>query len=596
MSETSGAESGGRPASADDDWDSIDEAVRDQLGQLLTAGTNLFSGSDLMGRIDPLSLFSPLLRTGLAAAARPDKIAGVVTRTGGEMLRATAAAAVRATGGNSSYTPKRGKDRRFTDPAWTSNAGYWWLREIYQDWEQSLLEIVRDTETSPAIKQKAEFAVQLIIDALAPTNFALGNPAVIKKALDTGGLSLAKGARNLVDDLRTNRGAPRQVVAGEHTVGEDMAVTPGKVVFRNDLMELIQYAPSTAEVHEIPLLFSPPWINKYYIMDLAPGRSLVQWAVDHGHTVFMISYRNPDERMRNVQMDDYLISGPIAALEVVRNITGAAKVNLLGLCLGGTLTMASLAYLDAVGLELINSATFLNTLIDFSEPGLLGVFTDEASIRRLEKTMKRTGFLPKEDMQRSFNLLRTNDLIWNYVVSSWLMGEEPSAFDLLSWNNDSTRMPAGMHTFYLRSCYVENQLARGVMELAGQRLDLAKVDHDLYFLSAEQDHIAPWRSSYAGARLPAGDVRFVLSNSGHIAGIVNPPSPKSIHRVLEGNKPLPADPAEWMAAATVHPVTWWEDWAEWISARAGAMRKPPRMGSRKYRPVTDAPGTYVLEA
>ena len=580
---------------ADNGWDTIDEAVRDQLGQVLTAGTNLFDGSNLMGRLDPLSLFSPLVRTSLSAAARPDRVAGAVSRAAGEVIRATAAATVRAAGGTSSYAPKHGKDRRFADSAWSENAGYWWLREIYHDCEQALLEIVRDTDTAPAVKQKAEFAVQLMIDALAPTNFVLGNPTVIKKALDTGGLSLAKGARNFVHDLRTNRGVPQQVVPGAHQVGEDMAITPGKVVFRNDLMELIQYAPSTTEVHEIPLLFSPPWINKYYIMDLAPGRSLVQWAVDHGHTVFMISYRNPDERMRHVKMDDYLISGPIAALEVVRNITGAEKVNLLGLCLGGTLTMATLAYLDAVGLEMINSATFLNTLIDFSEPGLLGVFTDEASIRRLERTMKRTGFLPKEDMQRSFNLLRTNDLIWNYAVSSWLMGEEPPAFDLLSWNNDSTRMPAEMHTFYLRSCYVENELARGVMELAGQQLDLGKVDQDLYFLSAEQDHIAPWRSSYAGARLSGGNVRFVLSNSGHIAGIVNPPSPKSIHRVLEGDRPLPEDPAEWLAAATMYPVTWWEDWAKWIGARAGGMRKPPRMGSRKYRPLADAPGTYVLE-
>ena len=580
---------------ADDDWDTIDEAVRDQYGQLLTAGTNLFDGSDLMGRLDPLSVFTPLLRTGLSVASRPDKVASALTRAAGEMFRATVAATVRAAGGTSSYAPKHGKDRRFADPAWSENAGYWWLREIYHDYEQALLEIVRDTDTPPAVKQKAEFAVQLMIDALAPTNFVLGNPTVIKKALDTGGLSLAKGTRNLVHDLLTNQGTPRQVVAGEHAVGEDMAITPGKVVFRNELMELIQYAPSTSQVHEIPLLFSPPWINKYYIMDLAPGRSLVQWAVDHGHTAFMISYRNPDEQMRHVKMDDYLISGPIAALEVVRNITGAEKANLLGLCLGGTLTMATLAYLDAVGLDLINSATFLNTLIDFSEPGLLGVFTDEASIRRLERTMKRTGFLPKEEMQRSFNLLRTNDLIWNYAVSSWLMGEEPPAFDLLSWNNDSTRMPAEMHSFYLRSCYVRNELARGVMELAGQRLDLEKVDQDLYFLSAEQDHIAPWRSSYAGALLPGGNVRFVLSNSGHIAGIVNPPSPKSIHRVLEDDQSLPADPDDWLKAATTYSMTWWEDWAKWIRARAGAMRKPPRMGSRKYRPISDAPGTYVLE-
>jgi polyhydroxyalkanoate synthase subunit PhaC len=591
MSDTTASQSG-----ADHGWDAIDEAVRAQLSLLLTAGTKLISGNRLMGRLDPISLFPAMLRTSVSVASRPDRMASVVTHAAAEMLRATASATVRAVGGTSTYQPKHAKDKRFADPAWSGNAAYWLVREIYTGWAQSLLAIVRDTDTPPEVRQKAEFAVQLMIDALAPTNFVLGNPAVIKKAFETGGLSLAKGGRNFVHDVLTNQGAPRQVIPGAHTVGKDMAISPGKVVFRNELMELIQYAPSTAEVHEIPLLFSPPWINKYYVMDLAPGRSLVQWAVDHGHTVFMISYRNPDERMRHVKMDDYLVSGPVAALEVVGNITGADKINLLGLCLGGTLTMATLAYLDAVGMDLINSATFLNTLIDFSEPGLLGVFTDQATISRLEETMQRTGFLPKEDMQRTFNLLRTNDLIWNYAVSSWLMGEEPPAFDLLSWNNDSTRMPAEMHTFYLRSCYVENQLARGVMELAGQRLDLGKIDQDLYFLSAEQDHIAPWRSAYAGARLPAGNVRFVLSNAGHIAGIVNPPSPKSVHRVIESGRPLPADPADWLAAATTHPRTWWEDWAEWIAARAGAKRKPPQLGSEKYPPIADAPGTYVLES
>ena len=591
MSDTTAPQPG-----ADHEWDAIDEAVRAQLSLLLTAGAKLISGNRLMGRLDPISLFPAMLRTSVAVAFRPDKMAGVVTHAAAEMFRATASATVRAVGGTSSYQPNHAKDKRFADPAWSGNAAYWLVREIYTGWGQSLLSIIRDTDTPPEVRHKAEFAVQLMIDALAPTNFVLGNPAVIKKAFETGGLSLAKGGRNFVHDVLTNQGAPRQVIPGAHAVGKDMAISPGKVVFRNELMELIQYAPGTAEVHEIPLLFSPPWINKYYVMDLAPGRSLVQWAVDHGHTVFMISYRNPDERMRHVKMDDYLVSGPVAALEVVGNITGADKINLLGLCLGGTLTMATLAYLDAVGMDLINSATFLNTLIDFSEPGLLGVFTDQATISRLEQTMQRTGFLPKEDMQRTFNLLRTNDLIWNYAVSSWLMGEDPPAFDLLSWNNDSTRMPAEMHTFYLRSCYVENQLARGVMELAGQRLDLGEIDQDLYFLSAEQDHIAPWRSAYAGARLPAGNVRFVLSNAGHIAGIVNPPSPKSVHRVIESGQPLPADPADWLAAATTHPRTWWEDWAEWIAARAGAQRKPPQMGSEKYPPIADAPGTYVLES
>jgi poly[(R)-3-hydroxyalkanoate] polymerase subunit PhaC len=590
MSETTASQSG-----VDHESETIEQAVRAQLNLLLTAGTKLINSNKLMARLDPISLLPAVLRTSMAAASRPDRMASVVTQTAADMLRATAAASVRAVGGTSAYQPKHANDKRFADPAWSSNAAYWLVREIYHGWAHSLLAIVRGADTPSEVRQKAEFAVQLMIDALAPTNFVLGNPAVIKKALETGGLSLAKGGRNFVHDLLTNQGAPRQVIPGAHTVGKDMAVSPGKVVFRNELMELIQYAPSTAEVHEIPLLFSPPWINKYYVMDLAPGRSLVQWAVDHGHTVFMISYRNPDERMRHVKMDDYLISGPVAALEVVRTITGAGKINLLGLCLGGTLTMATLAYLDAVGMDLINSATFLNTLIDFSEPGLLGVFTDQATISRLERTMQRTGFLPKEDMQRSFNLLRTNDLIWNYAVSSWLMGEEPPAFDLLSWNNDSTRMPAEMHTFYLRSCYVENQLARGVMELAGQRLDLGQIDQDLYFLSAEQDHIAPWRSAYAGARLPAGNVRFVLSNAGHIAGIVNPPSPKSVHRVLESGQPLPADPADWLAAAATHSRTWWEDWAEWIAARGGAKRKPLQMGSKKYPPIMDAPGTYVLE-
>ena len=352
-------------------------------------------------------------------------------------------------------------------------------------------------------------------------------------AAETGGLSLARGAGNFLHDLATNEGQPQQFAAGVYEVGRDMAITPGKVVFRNDLMELIQYSPTTKTVHEIPLLFSPPWINKYYVMDLAPGRSLVEWAVNHGHTVFLISYRNPDESMR---------LGRDGRLPAVRADQGARcdrgdhwpeKVNLLGLCLGGTLTMITLAYLDSIGEERINCATFLNTLTDFKVPGALGVFTDESTVAKLEVSMAKTGFLPADNMQKTFNMMRSNDLIWNYVVNNWMKGEDPPAFDLLTWNADSTRMPAEMHSFYLRSCYLENQLARGVMEIAGETLNIKAVDQDLYFLAAEQDHIAPWRSSYTGAKLPTGEVRFVLSNSGHIAGIVNPPNPKSKHYVAE---------------------------------------------------------------
>jgi len=376
-------------------------------------------------------------------------------------------------------------------------------------------------------------------------------------------------------------------------VGRDLAVTPGKVVFRNELMELIQYTPTTETVHETPLLFSPPWINKYYIVDLAPGRSLVEWAVAHGHTVFLISYRNPDESMAHVSLDDYLLSGPMTALDVITDITGSEKVNILGVCLGGTLTMSTLAYLNATGQDRINSATFLNTMIDFSEPGALGVFTDENTVAKLEKTMAKTGFLKGENMRKTFDYLRGNDLIWSYVVNNWLLGEDPPAFDLLTWNADSTRMPADMHSFYLRSCYVENRLTQGKLELAGQRLDLSTVNQDLYFLAAEQDHIAPWHSSYKGARFPAGDVRFVLSNSGHIAGIVNPPNPKSRHWV--GATPeLPQDPEEWRATAVMHPVTWWEDWATWIGERAGKDRTPPPMGSAAHPALGDAPGVYVF--
>ena len=585
----------GVPRAEPADDDAIDDAVRAQLGALLERGAD-WMGADLLGRLDPLSLLPALARTGWSVAGHPATLAGALTRSANAATRAGSAALVRALGGTPTYAPQRARDKRFADPTWSENAAYWLLRELYGEWSDGLLSLVWDSGTNAETKRKAAFAIQLIIDAVAPTNFPLGNPAVLKRALETGGRSLTRGARNFAHDLLYNAGTPRQVATGVHTVGENMAVSPGKIVFRNHLMELIQYEPSTAEVHAIPLLMSPPWINKYYVMDLAPGRSLVEWAVDHGHTVFMISYRNPDESMRDIALDDYLLSGPIQALEVITNITGAAKINLLGLCLGGTLTMATLAYLDAVGLDKINSATFLNTLIDFSEPGLLGVFTDESMISRLERSMAKTGFLPAEDMRRSFDLLRANDLIWNYVVSSWLMGEDPPAFDLLSWNADSTRMPADMHSFYLRSCYLENQLARGVMELAGQQLDLSVVDQDLYFLAAEQDHIAPWRTAYLGALLPAGRVRFVLSNSGHIAGIVNPPNPKSTHKVLPDDGPLPADADAWLSATTTHSATWWEDWATWIRDRAGALGPPPRMGSRRYSQLGDAPGRYVRES
>jgi polyhydroxyalkanoate synthase len=488
--------------------------------------------------------------------------------------------------------PPPARDRRFTDPAWADNPLFFGLHQSYLLTARLARELVAAAELGPRWRGKADLAVQLLIDAMAPSNFLATNPAALKRAFDTGGRSAARGLNNFLEDLVSNQGKPRQVDTRPFTLGENLAATKGKVVFRNPLMELIQYTPTTRTTYETPILCSPPWINKYYVMDLAPGRSFIQWAVDHGHTVFAISYRNPDKSMRGVKLDDYLLQGPVTALDVVRDITGAAQANVVGLCLGGTLTTMLIAYLDAIGDQRVRSATLLNTLIDFSAPGVLGTFTDRETVERLEAKMARQGFLEGREMATTFDLLRANDLIWNYVVSNWLMGEDPPAFDILAWNADSTRMPAAMHSFYLRTCYLENQLAKGEMELAGVRLQLDAVIQDLYLVGAVTDHITPWTSSYNTTQLVKGNARFVLSSSGHIAGIVNPPSSKARHWTNDDNPP---DPDVWLAGATEHQRSWWEDWLSWAKVHGGQRRKPPPMGSEQHPPIADAPGAYIRE-
>jgi polyhydroxyalkanoate synthase subunit PhaC len=345
------------------------------------------------------------------------------------------------------------------------------------------------------------------------------------------------GARNCLDDLRHNRGRPRQVDTSSFKLGENMAATPSKVVFRNDLIELLQYVPQTDEVHAVPLLASPPWINKYYIMDLAAGRSLIEWAVQHGRTVFAISYRNPDASMSGITMDDYATDGMRAALDAVSEITGSETVDIIAVCLGGALATMTAAQLAGSGKDRIGTLTLINTLLDYTEPGQLGRFVDEGTIVKLERRMARKGYLDGADMGGAFNALRANDLIFGYVVSNWLMGKQPPAFDLLAWNEDSTRLPAAMHSWYLRSCYMENQLANGTMVLGGQRLDLGAVTQDTYIVAAERDHIVPWRSSYQTTRLLGGNMRFMLVSGGHIAGIVSPPDPKGLGDELRRDPP-----------------------------------------------------------
>jgi polyhydroxyalkanoate synthase subunit PhaC len=526
----------------------------------------------------------------LRAAGHPADLASATLRFWTSLARVGPVAAARWLGSDAEPPVPAGDDKRFADRSWTDNPGFFAVRQAYLAAARLTGDLLAAGAGDTVATAKAELAAGFLLDALAPTNFLLTNPAAIKRAMETGGASLAAGARNFLDDLLRNGGRPRQVDTSSFAIGENLAATPGKVVFRNELMELIQYAPQTPRVRAIPMLASPPWINKYYIMDLAPGRSFIEWAVQHERTVFAISYRNPDASMRGVTLDDYLIHGPRAALDVIGDITGAPKIDITGLCLGGALTGMLAAYLAGSGDDRIGSITLLNTMLDYSEPGALGAFTDERTVARLEHEMAAKGYLEGSQMAGTFDFLRANDLIFGYVVSGWLMGQDPPAFDLLAWNGDSTRLPAAMHSFYLRCLYVRNELARGEMELGGQHLSLSEVKNDAYVVGAVNDHIVPWHASYQATRLLGGDVRYVLSSGGHVAGIVNPPGPKAWYEAADSN---PAEAAGWRAAATRQSGSWWEDWTKWAQGRAGDRIRPPAMGSSRYAVLADAPGEYV---
>jgi len=547
---------------------------------------------DPMAGADPVSFLRSLGAVGAALVKNPTAAAAANAR-----LMIGSAAALRATAGRmvgehaaGPASPVNG-DKRFNDPAYAENPLYFLLEQQYLLGSQLVTELLDAAGLDAREDLKARFAAKFILDALAPTNTLPGNPAALREAFDSGGMSLLRGAKNMLGDLVHNGGWPSQVDGTDFEVGLNLAATPGAVVYRSDLIELIQYEPQVKRVHEVPLLFCPPWINKYYIMDLAPGKSLIEWALQHGHTCFAISYRNPDASMRDLDFEDYLRQGPLDAVRVVREITGAPEVNTLSVCLGGTLTAIGLAHNAAIGDRSIKSATFLNTLTDFSTPGALGVFTDEATIAGLEKQMAKKGFLDSDKMAHTFDALRANDLVFQYVVNNWLLGKKPPAFDLLVWNKDSTRMPAKMHSQYLRSCYLNNEFARGEFEIDAQKLEPGKVDIDTYVLSAVDDHIVPWVAGYKTTQLLGGRTRYVLSTSGHIAGIVNPPGPKPKHWT---NDALPADPQEWKDAAELHDGTWWEDWAKWIAQQGGPKVAPPRqLGSKEHPQIEPAPGSYV---
>jgi len=549
------------------------------------------SPQKLLDKVDPVFFGRSLFATAIGLARHPWSAFSAYQHFALNSLGAAQAVAGRAFGqkvaGPVAPSPK---DRRFTDPAWEDNALFFALQQSHLIREQLASELVEAAGLDRPTAQKARFVMQLLNDSLAPTNYLVTNPAAMRRALETGGVSLLRGIRNFAKDLRQRRGWPSQVDTSGFEVGKNLAVTPGKVIYRNDLFELIQYLPQTPTTFQVPLLCSPPWINKYYIMDLAPGRSFIEWAIQHGHATFAISYKNPDASMRDISFDDYLIRGLYEATRVVREVTGEAKINIAGLCLGGTLTTMLTAYLADLGQDWVGCVTLLNTLVDFSEPGPIGAFLDPRSVEVLSRKVERRGYVGADQMANTFSLLRANDLVFNYIANNWLMGEEPAAFDLLAWNADSTRLPAKMYNSYLRGCYLENQLARGEMVIGGKQLRLSRAKQDVFILAAVEDHIAPWRSSFKTTQLWGGRVHFVLTSAGHIAGIVNPPSKNAAYWT---NDKLVADADAWQAAAKKHSETWWEEWARWMSHRAGPRKAPPGIGSKQYPPLGDAPGTYV---
>ena len=490
--------------------------------------------------------------------------------------------------------PEKG-DRRFKDQSWNEELAFDYIKQSYlltSRWVQSTVGGVDGLD--PKNKEKVDFYTRQFLSALSPSNFAMTNPAVLKKTTESGGENLLHGLENLLDDLERGRGRLKISMTDDAAfeVGKNVAASPGKVIFQNELMQLIQYEPTTGTAHKRPLLFVPPWINKFYVMDLQPKNSLIKWAVDQGHTLFVISWINPRKELAHKDFEDYMREGPLAALDAVQQATGEREINVLGFCIGGILMVATLAYLAAKGDKRVNSATFLATMVDLQDVGEVSVFIDEEQLRSLEAHVGEKGYLEGHHMADMFNMMRENDLIWSFVVNNYLMGRDPMPFDLLYWNSDSTRLPATMLVTYLKKIYRDNGLMKpGHLVLDGEPIDIDKIKTPTYVLCTKDDHIAPWVSSYPMTRRFAGPVRFVLGASGHIAGVVNPPAANKY--CYWTNSKAPATPAEWFDGAERHEGSWWPDWGRWL-ARKGGPKVPARVpGDGKLKPLEDAPGSYV---
>lgn len=484
-------------------------------------------------------------------------------------------------------------DKRFKDPLWNENAGFDFIKQSYLLTSQMLKKYVHSSEgLDKKEKAKLDFYTRQFVDSMAPTNFALTNPVVLKETLDSKGQNLMKGFENLIADLERGNGELqiKKTNYDAFEVGKNLAITAGKVVYQNDLMQLIQYTPSTEEVFETPLLIVPPWINKYYILDMRPDNSFIKWAVDQGHTVFVVSWVNPGQKLAKKNFYSYIEEGILSALTEIEKITDQNKTNVVGYCIGGTLLASALGYMAKKdNQERIASATFLTTLIDFSDAGDLAVFIDDEQLDALDKKMLEKGYLEGAELRNTFSLLRANDLIWSYVVNNYMLGKEPFQFDLLYWNDDSTNMPAAMHSFYLRKMYRENLLCRpDAMTLNDTPIDLRKVNVPSYFLSTKEDHIAPWKSTFEGMRSLGGDKTFTLSASGHVAGVVNPPAAQKYQYWTShiDNKDKPDD---WLERASLSDGSWWPHWAKWLEQFSDKKIK----ARTPQNAIEDAPGSYV---
>jgi polyhydroxyalkanoate synthase len=487
--------------------------------------------------------------------------------------------------------PEKG-DKRFSAPDWEQNPVFDALKQSYLLAATALLKAAADSEGMDEKQQrKLVFYLRQFLDAISPTNSLFTNPQVMHETIQSGGRNLTVGIEHLLRDMRN--GQIKMTDTDAFAPGRNLALTAGQVIFRNGLIELIQYAPATDTVFATPLLFIPPWINKFYILDMQPQNSLIKYLVDQGFTVFIISWKNPDASMEEIGFEDYLTLGPLSALDVIKEITGSPKVNAVGYCIGGTLLAMALPYLVAQGDETVNSATFFVSLLDFSEVGDTSVFIDEPQVAYLEGQMMERGYLDSRLMATMFNMLRANDLIWSNVVNNYLLGKEPPAFDLLYWNADGTRMTRAAHSFYLRNTYLENNLVKpGKVVLKGVPIDLGRIRQSIYAVGTQQDHIVPWKSAWRISRLVHGPVRFALGGSGHIAGVINPPAKGKGY--WTNDRPA-ASADEWFESAEHRAGSWWTDWSEWLHTRSGERAAPPAMGSQTHQPIAAAPGTYVLE-